>query len=175
METRKAIESRRNVREFADRPIDPEILDRIVDAARHAPSSMNGQRWAFVVVTDRERRRALASQGDWAGHVAGAAAAVAVVAPEGEDPDERESIAFDLGQAVQNLMLAAWDQGIGSCHATVGRPEGVRELLGLPEGWRCDLVVSLGYPADPSVMTAPPQAGGRRPLEDVVHRERWRS
>jgi nitroreductase len=173
VETWRAIQTRRNVREFADRPIDPELLDRLVDAARHAPSSMNGQRWGFVAVTDRQRLARLASLGEWAGHAAGAGAAIAVVAPTGEDAGERESIAFDLGQAVQNLMLAAWEQGIGSCHATVDRPDDAASFLGLPEGWRCDLVISLGYPADPTVRTAPPRAGGRRPLEDVLRRERW--
>lgn len=173
VETWQAIATRRNVREFAERPIDQETLDRLVDAARHAPSSMNGQRWAFVVVTEPPRLARLASLGGWAGHVAGAAAAVAVAGPTGSDPDERESIAFDLGQAVQNLLLAAWAQGIGSCHASVDRVDEVRDLLGLPPDWSCEMVISLGYPADGDLAAAPPRKGGRRPLGEVLHRERW--
>jgi nitroreductase len=173
VEVQEAIDRRRNVRAFADRPIPSEVLRRIVDAARHAPSSMNEQRWAFVAVTDRETLRRLADLGGYADHVGQAAAAVCLVVPEAPQPDERESIAFDLGQAAQNLMLAAWDKGVGSCHATLDSPDGVQDVLGLPEGMRCDLAVSLGYPADSASLTGPPRPGGRKPLAEVLHEERW--
>jgi nitroreductase len=168
-----AIRKRRNVREFSDEPIDPEVLTRVVDAARHAPSSMNDQRWAFVLVTARERLARLAGLGTWADHIAGAGAAVALVVPDADDPSERESIAFDLGQAAQNLMLAAWGEGLGTCHATIEDMLGLRGLLGIPEGWTCDLVISVGHPADPSVLSAPPQPGGRKLLDEVLRREAW--
>jgi nitroreductase len=169
----EAIRSRRNVRRFAARPVEPEVLGRVVDGARRAPSSMNEQRWDFVLVTDREVLRRLASLGGYADHVAAAGAAVAMVSPESADSEERESIAFDLGQAAQNLMLAAWEEGLGSCHATIDDRVGIRDLLGIPEGHRCELVISLGHPADPGVLSAPPRPGGRKPLEDVLHREHW--
>jgi nitroreductase len=173
VEVQKAIDRRRNVRAFGDRPIPSEMLRRIVDAARHAPSSMNEQRWAFVAVTDRGTLRRLADLGAYADHVGRAAAAVCLIVPEARQPEERESIAFDLGHAVQNLMLAAWDEGVGSCHATLDRPDGVREVLGLPQQVRCDLAISLGYPADPASVDAPPRPGGRKPLAEVLHEERW--
>jgi nitroreductase len=164
---------RRNVRDFSDEPIDPEVLTRVVDAARHAPSSMNDQRWAFVLVTERPLLRQVASAGEWASHVGMAGAAVAMVAPESADPAERHSIAFDLGQAAQNLMLAAWEAGLGSCHATVEDQERLRDVLGIPDGFTCDLVISLGHPADRSILSHHPRAGGRKPLDEVLHRERW--
>jgi nitroreductase len=173
VEVQEAIDRRRNVRAFADRPIPSDVLRRIVDAARHAPSSMNEQRWAFVAVTDRGTLRRLADLGGYADHVGQAAAAVCLVVPDAAQPEERESVAFDLGQAVQNLMLAAWDEGVGSCHATLDRPDGVRHVLGLPEQVRCDLAISLGYPADPTSMKAPPRPGGRKRLAEVLHEERW--
>jgi nitroreductase len=169
----EAIQARRNVRSFSDRPIDPEVLTQVVDSARHAPSSMNDQRWMFVVVTDRQLLRQLAGVGEWAGHVAQAGAAVALVVPDADDSLEGESIAFDLGQAAQNLMLAAWERGLGSCHATVDKPERIRELLAIPEGWKCDLVLSVGHPADPSILSAPPHRRGRKPLDEVLRRDRW--
>jgi nitroreductase len=134
---------------------------------------MNQQRWDFVLVTDREALRRIASLGGYADHLAGAGAAVAMVTPDSRDPDELESIAFDLGQAAENLMLAAWEEGLGSCHATIEKQDGVRRLLGIPDGHRCDLLISLGHPADPDVLSASPRAGGRRALEEVLHRERW--
>jgi nitroreductase len=173
MRVSEAILGRRNVRRFSDRPVDPDALTRAVDAARRAPSSMNEQRWDFVLVTERDLLRRLATLGGYADHVSGAGAAVALVTPHSDDPEERESIAFDLGQAAENLMLAAWEEGLGSCHATIDDLDGIRRLLGIPDSHRCELVISLGHPADPGVLSAPPRAGGRKPLADVLHRDRW--
>jgi nitroreductase len=171
METWEAIRTRRNVRRFADRPIEPEHLERIVAAAALAPSSMNQQRWAFVVIRDRERLARLAASGDYAGHVASAAAAIAFLTPRVEDPDERESIAFDLGQAVENAMLAAWGLGIGSCHASIYDEAAVRSLLRYPTELCCDLVVSFGHPAAPTSLLPPGSKGGRKPFDDLRHDE----
>ena len=173
MNTWDAIRTRRNVREFEDRPIPPEDLDRIVAAAALAPSSMNEQRWAFVVCHERENLGELSHAGDYADHVATAAAAIAFLTPRADDVAERESIAFDLGQAVENAMLAAWELGIGSCHGSVYDEARVRELLAYPPEMTCDLVVSFGYPADPASLAPPGSRGGRKPLPDLRHDERF--
>jgi nitroreductase len=173
VEVWEAIRTRKAVREFDGRPLGPEHLERILDAGRRAPSSKNEQRWAFVVVTDREKLRALSETGRYASHVAGAGAAVAIVVPEAREDWRRESIAMDSGQAAENMMLAAWELGIGSVHAAVYEEAAARGLLGFPEGWRCDYMLSFGYPADPAELMRPPRAGGRRPLGEVVHRESW--
>ena len=171
METWDAIRTRRNVRSFAERPIEAEHLDRIVAAAALAPSSMNEQRWAFVVCRERERLRRLADTGDYAGHVATAPAAIAFVTPRVGDPETRESVAFDLGQSVENAMLTAWDLGIGSCHASVYDEPLARQVLGYPDDLRCDMVVSFGYPAAP--LAPPGSHGGRKPLDRLRHDERF--
>jgi len=173
METGDAIRTRRNVREFDDRPIPPDDLARIVAAAALAPSSMNEQRWAFVVCRDKESLEELSHAGDYADHVAGAAAAIAFLTPRVEEVFLRESIAFDLGQAVENAMLAAWELGIGSCHASVYDESRVRRLLEYPPELTCDLVVSYGYPADPASLAPPGSRGGRKPLPDLRHDERF--
>src|SRR4051812_8996588 len=103
MDTWDAITSRRDVRTFANRPIPNEDLDRILEAGRRAPSSRNWQPWDFVVVTDRARLQELSTVWVGAGHVAGAAAAVALVAPEPEDADHRDWTQYDLGQASMNM------------------------------------------------------------------------
>lgn len=172
METWDAIRTRRNVRAFDDRPIPSEALDRIVAAAL-APSSMNEQRWAFVVCREKANLEELAHAGRYTGHVARAAAAIAFLAPRADDIAERESIAFDLGQAVENAMLAAWELGIGSCHGSVYEESPVRELLAYPPEMTCDLIVSFGYPADPSSLAPPGSRGGRKRLSDVRHEERF--
>lgn len=171
METWESIGSRRNVRAFDDRSIEPSALERILEAARRTPSSMNQQAWDFVVVTDRERLRELSKVWRYAEHVATSAATIALVAPVSSDPDERETYQFDLGQASMSIMLTAADQGIGSCHAAVGDQALARELLGLPAERECMWLLSLGYPAERPL--APIERPNRRPFDEVVHRERW--
>src|SRR5580704_11890989 len=86
METWDAITSRRNVRSFTDRPIPAEDLDRILEAGRRSPSSQNWQPWSFILVTDREQLRKLATVWRGAGHVAGSAATIVVLGPSADNP-----------------------------------------------------------------------------------------
>jgi nitroreductase len=173
MNTWDAVRTKRAVREFDGRPIPGPDLDRIVRAGTRAHSSKNQQRWAFIVVTDRERLAALSKTGPFAGHIAGAAAAIALVTPDPRVAGQPLSIMWDLGGAAAQMMLVAWELGIGSCPATVYEQPLAKELLGLPDGMWCEYVLSFGYPADPAKLTAPPRAGGRKPIDDIVHRERW--
>jgi nitroreductase len=173
METWQAIDTLRVVRTFADRPLDEAHIGRILQAGRRAGSAKNLQRRAFIVCRDREHLVALSRVGDYAGHLAGAAAGIAIVTPEPESPGEATGIFYDVGLAAQNMSLAGWDLGIGSAPATVFYQDVARELLGYPEGQRCDYVLSFGYPADSTVLTAPKRPGGRRPLDELVHEERW--
>jgi nitroreductase len=174
-----AIATRRVIRRFADRPLEPAHLDRILRAARRSGSSKNMQRWTFIVCRDRAHLRALAEVGPWAGHLAGAAVGIALVTPDPRgalDPKGDGaplSIMFDLGQAAQNMMLAAWELGIGSVPATVYQHDLARSLLGYPDDWHCEYLLSFGYPADPTDLTRPLKPGGRRDLDEMVREERW--
>ena len=170
MQTWDAIQARRNVREYADRPITGDDLDRILDAGRRAPSSQNTQRWDFVVVTDRDRLVRLAQVWQSAGHVARSAATIGLVAPV-TDEKTRASVHYDLGQATMSIMLAAADLGIGSGHAAVKHQDLARELLGLPDDRELAWLIALGYPAGRPL--TPIGKPDRRPFDDVVHRERW--
>ena len=142
-------------------------------AGRRAHSSKNQQRWGFIAVEDRAHLAELATLGPYAGHIAGAAVAIALVTPEPRDAGQPLSVMWDLGGAAAQMMVVAWELGVGSCPATVYEQERARELLGLPAGMHCEYILSFGYPADPSQLTAPPKAGGRRPLDEVRFRERW--
>lgn len=168
-----AIRGKRMVREFEARPLAREHLERILDAGRHAGSSKNQQRWDFVAVEDRERLRRLATVGPYAGHIAGAAAAVGIITPDPTRPGASLSLVWDSGLAAQNMILAAWELGVGSCPATVYEQAVARDVLGFPEDRHCGYLLSFGYPADPDDLVRPPKAGGRRPLDEVVHRETW--
>ncbi len=168
-----AVRRKRAIRRFADRPLEDAHLARILDAGRRAHSSKNQQRWAFIVVRDRARLVELARTGPYAGHVAGAAAVVALVTPDPRADDAPLSITWDLGGAAAQMMLVAWELGVGSCPATVYEHDRAREILGYPAGRHCEYLLSFGYPADPEAMTRPGRPGGRRPVETLVHEEHW--
>ena len=168
-----AIARKRAVREFTSEPLAPEHLERILRAGRRSGSSKNLQRWTFIVCRDRAHLRKLSEVGPWAGHLAGAAAAIALVTPDPRAPGASPSILFDLGQAASNMMLAAWELGIGSVPATVYEHELARRSLGYPVDQHCEFLLSFGYPTDPGALTRPPIRGGRRDLDEMVRDERW--
>jgi nitroreductase len=155
MQTWEAIESRRNVRIFTERPIAAQDLNQILEAGRRSPSSQNWQPWDFILVTDGEQLRQLATVWRGAGHVAGSAATIVVVGPAADNEFHR----------------AQFDLGIGSCHAGVTDLQLARDLLGFPGDRDWAFLISLGYPADRPL--APIKNPKRRPFSEVVHRARW--
>jgi nitroreductase len=172
MDVWEAINGIRVTRDFADRPVSAEHEARILNAARRTGSSKNEQTWAFIVIRDREHLRELTAVGKYADHLAGAALAVALVTPD-ESAGWRNTRMWDLGRAAQSMVLAAWELGIGSAPATVFEHELASRLLGLPDDRRCNYLLSFGHPADPLQLTAPKKRGGRKPLQAIVHEERW--
>lgn len=171
METWDAITSRRNVRQFADRPLGDDQVDRILEAGRRAPSSRNWQPWDFIAVTDRAQLRDLARVWRGGGHIADSALTVVVVVPEFGDSHQQLRANYDVGQATMQMMIAAADLGIGSGHSAVGDQDLARELLGFPEDREAAIMIDFGYPADRP--PAPIRHPDRRPFDEVVHRGRW--
>jgi nitroreductase len=170
MQVAQAIKTKRAVRAFSDQPIPPDALKEILNAGRRAQSAKNTQPWAFIAIQDRATLVALSKLGDFAGHMAGAAAGVAILTP---DPAQRWSILFDAGQAAAYMQLAAWSMGIASCPATIYERESARDLLRFPDTYHLHIALSFGYPSDPAVLDAPPKIGGRRGFEESVHFEAW--
>ncbi|OBG75069.1 MULTISPECIES: nitroreductase family protein [unclassified Mycobacterium] len=171
MEAWDAIRARRNVREYTPEPVPQEDLDRIAEAGWRAPSAKNRQPWDFVIVTDRDQLQELATVWGGAGHIAGAAAAIAIVVPE--PPDERRVVTdnYDVGQATMAMMIAATDLGVGTGHSSVGDQDKARAILGVPDGYLVAFLLGLGYPADRPL--APIRKPNRRPFAEVVHHGRW--
>ena len=163
MEAYKAITTKRDTRSYTTEPISEDALRKVLQAGRMAGSSKNRQPFRFVVVQDKEHMAEVAKCGDFSEPLGPATAAVAIVlGPEGMD--------FDAGRAAQNIMVAAWDEGLASCPVRIHHEDCGREALGLPEGWRIAMVIALGHP-DPTVSMSLGRT--RRPFEEYVHRERW--
>lgn len=159
MEIAEAIETRLEVREYADRPVPDGDVRAVLEAARLAPSGKNRQHWDFVLVeseADLDRLAALSTTGGW---VAGAAFAIVVVT-DPTYPYHR----LDAGRAITHVQFAAFDRGVGSCIYTGFDEARMRDELGVPDDRAVTAVAAFGYPAD----------GGRgrkrrEPLDEVAH------
>ncbi len=165
MDVREAIRTKRAVRVFADRPVSEEDIQAVLDAGRRAQSSKNTQPWQFVLAQDKAILKGLSESGMYASHIAGASFAVVLVG-EGNS----NWISFDLGQAAAYMQLAAWDLGIGSCIASFHEPDKAKAVLGLPDELTAWVGLSFGYPASEF---RPAKMGGRKALNELVHRDRW--
>jgi nitroreductase len=157
MEVLDIIRARRTIRFYEQRAIPVADLRELVDAARLAPSAANLQPLEYVIVHDEEVVARVFPTLAWAGNVA----------PRRNPPEGKRPVAYivvlvnrqvcasggahDAGAAIENLLLAAWEKGLGGCWiGSVNRDE-VRALLSVPDQLDIDSVVSLGYPAEQPV------------------------
>jgi nitroreductase len=170
MDVYEAIRTRKSVRSYLDRQVEPEKLERVLEAARLAPSANNRQEWRFVVVTDPELRRRLAEEGSGQRFVGQAPVVIAACA-ETDRHDMRCGIPcypIDVAIAVDHLTLAAAAEGLGTCWIGSFDPHKVRQILGIPAEVEVVELLPLGYPRDPA-----PAAKSRLPLGSILHRDRW--
>lgn len=170
MNVSDAIRLKRAVRKFQDKPLPDDVIRAILNAGRRSQSSKNEQGWQFIVVRDKPTLKALSETGTYAGHLAGAAMAIAILTP---NPKGKFQDLFDAGQTAAYMQLLAWELGVGSCIASIYEPEKAREILGFPPEWHLRIALSFGYPSNEEKLSASPKKGGRRSLEEIVHWERW--
>lgn len=160
-----AIRTKRAVRLFQSKPIEHDLILKILDAGRRAQSSKNTQPWQFVVIQNKDTLKALSETGTYAAHLANASFAVALLGDL-----HHWWNGFDLGQAAAYLQLAAWELGVASCIAAIYDQDKAKALLGVPSDLNFWAAISFGYPAPNFV---PARMGGRKPLEEVVHWEKY--
>ena len=175
MDAYVAAVSKREVREYTDRPVPDEVLAKVLQAGRATGSAKNMQPWRFIVLKDRQHRHDLANAIMAPRNLDRCAVAIAVVLMV-------ERLRFDAGRVAQNMMVAAWALGIGSCPNSV-RPDQhdrMREDLGIPPEAAIATVITLGYPAPGQPRPRPDVDAdkvvaklNRLPLEEIVHRERF--
>ena len=164
MDAITAIKTRRSVRSFTDKPIPRDVIEDIVDCGRLAATGINVQPWEFIVVTDADTRKRLAETANNGKFIAQAPACIAVFS------DDTKYFLEDCSAATQNILVAAWAHGVGSCWVAGDKKDycdTVRELLGVPKPNRLVSLIALGYP------TQPPGEKSKRSLNEVIHWEKW--
>jgi len=163
MDTYRAIVSKRDRREYDSRPIPEASVRRILQAGRMAGSSSNTQPCRFIVLDDPAVLQALAPAGPGTAAMLRAPLAIAVVVLPG-------GTGFDVGRVCQNMMLAAWSEGMVSCPQGIRGQDVARAALGLPEDHSVGMCLAFGY--ESAAASARPSRP-RLPLEEMVHRGRW--
>ena len=198
MDVYEAATKRRSIREFKDRPVPYDTLERCVNAARLAPTAVNRQLCEYIIVDDEQLLpQVLNTVGSWFG----------VPRPkEGWSPERRPkayiitlinlpleaelgfgrtNTNYDVGMAAENMMLVALEEGIGSCAITSHKQGKLRQVLNIPDKYEIALVLALGFPDESPVLEVATDSIERwtdskgvchipkRKLEDIIHRNRF--
>jgi nitroreductase len=165
VDTFLAIASKRDTRRYADQAVPEEVLLRILEAGRVSGSARNRQPWRFLVVESADRREQLAGAVYEGENVRGAKVVVAIVSSGG----------LDTGRCMQNMMLAAWNDGVASCPNGIADADAARAALGLGGDDQLAVVLTFGYPAHGKTGASRSveewlERADRKPLDELVTR-----
>jgi len=174
MELYKVLQERRSIRKYKADAVSSEQLNRLLDAARIAPSWSNRQCWRFIVVKDAGRKKLLAEslpEGNPAAEAVGETAPLVIVLcanpKESGLHDGKDYYLLDAGLAMQQLMLAACAEGLGTCWVAWFDEEKVREACSVPGSYRIVALTPLGVPE------RQPSERPRKELQEIVYSEEW--
>ncbi len=169
------IKSRRTIKSFLPKYVSHELIFKVIDAGRHAPSSGNLQNWKFIVIVDPSLKLKLAESAHQQFELASAATLI-VVLGEHEKAEryyglrgERLYTVQNCAAAIQNMLLEAHSLGLGACWVGAFDEDEVKSLCSIPENVRPQAIIALGYPKE--VPKKPP----KYPLETVVYFDKWRN
>lgn len=173
MDVFEAIKGRRSIRAYREIDVPQEIVEKLIEAARWAPSAGNIQPWEFIVVRNPETKRKLAEAALGQSFIEEAPVVIVVCADE-----ERSARGYgtrgrtlyciqDTAAAIQNIHLAAYAMGLGTCWVGAFREDEARKILDIPAGVRPVAIIPVGYPAE----SPPPRS--RRQLKQIIHYERF--
>lgn len=163
MEVYEAIARRRSIRAYRDVPVPEDSLNRILEAARMAPSAGNRQEYKFIVVKDKQLKQALVEACNNQVFVGQAGAIIVGCATN----PERRYAAVDVAIAMDHMTLAAVAEGLGTCWIGAFSEEKVKSLLGIPEGVRVVCLMPIGVPATEGIQR------GRKSREELFVENRW--
>jgi len=163
------IRSRGSIRKYLPRPIPKEDLMKILEAARLAQSAANRQPWRFILVTEPSAKKDLVEAARSRIFVGEAAAVIACLANPSESVKVGpfESFLIDLAIAIENMVLTAWDLGVGSCWIGAFDEEKVKKVLGVPADLRVVSLLTLGY------LGQKPRPKNRKSLDEIIYYERY--
>ena len=146
--------TRRTIRQFKSDVLSREVLEKMVNAARLAPSAANRQPLEYVIVDSQTVCREIFPCLKWAGYVRprgnpkpGQEPVAYIVALVNTEIDSKEYI-WDAGASLEHIILTAWEEGIGSCWLLSIEKDSLRTILKVPENYHIDSVIALGYPAE---------------------------
>ncbi len=181
MKTLDAIfEMRRSCRSYDPRPVSEEDLKALCEAARLAPSACNSQTWRFVVVQDRSLIDRICDEGmrpvvrnQWAKEapvlIVGCSELDVIANRIGTAVTGIEYYRIDLGIAMEHMVLKATELGLGTCWIGWFREERIKDILGIPGDVRVSALLAVGYPKGGDAVRR-----GRKPLDEIVFRDRWK-
>lgn len=163
-----AIRKRYSCRAYQDKPIEPDKLEQIFEAARLAPSAKNLQDWRFVTVTDKETKRKLAQAANNQTFLQNAGAIIVACTVSDEVMRCGQAVGpIDVAIALEHIALQAAELGFATCWIGSFYPEKVRPIVGIPEDVAIIELMAVGYPADTK------KEPRREPLEKTVCYEKW--
>ncbi len=168
MDVHEAVRTRLTVRQFKPDPVPDEVVHKLLEAGRLAPSSQNLQPWHFIVVRNRETLQRLGQIASSGGFVADAPMAIAIAMNNADRPD------LDAGRTLQQMELVAWEEGLGTCFVDLRVAEQnqrVKELLGIPDNLQLITVLPFGYRLDN--VTGTRGVRSRKALSEIAHSERF--
>jgi len=156
-----AIFKRRSIRHYQSKPVPKEVLKNILEAGRTAPSANNAQPWHFIVVTDPKIKQQL-SQGNWNQFIKDSSFTIVACGDK-----DNQWATIDVTIALENMVIAAEAQGVGSCWVGDFKEEEVKKLLNIPDNLKIICQVSFGYPAEK------PRSRTKKSIEEIVHYNRF--
>jgi nitroreductase len=172
MDVYEAIQKRKSIRSYEQTPVPQETIMKLLETARIAPSAANRQPWHFIVVTDAEKRKEL-SKGIFAKFLA---EAPTVIVACGDVKASTDWYAVDVSLAVENMILAATAEGLGTCCIGSFSEENVKKTLGIPTNLNVVMMLAVGYPRDKESFASRLSKlaiGRRKKLEDIVSLEEY--
>ena len=170
MDFQELIRVRRSVRGYKPDPIDDDVLARVLGAARIAPTACNLQPFHLIVVSDPETRARMKDvyARDWFSSAPVILVGCVEPGKAWKRGDGWNAAEVDLAIAMDHIVLAATEEGLGTCWVCAFDEAKAKSVLGVPPGIRVVAMTPLGYPDG-----TPPRPFARKPLADLVHRERW--
>jgi nitroreductase len=171
MDTFQAIQTRKSIRAYQDKPVPRDTLERVLEAGRLAPSARNTEPWHFIAVTNPEKRKAL-SKGMYAKFVAGAPLVIVVC---GDKKASSDWYAVDASLAAENMVLAAVNEGLGTCFVGSFDEADVKAVLKVPDNFEVLVMITVGYPQEKLDLSSKllKLVRSRKVLSDVASEEEF--